>query len=128
MSKGTQMPDRRQNENQSELETEATWQTLSDSTLSWISECGRKRLEFEVETLAPKIRENITEPAHSVKSRFTYWERLVKRMEEGWPADDEYPITAHSNDLDSRDELEETIREAPEGVRTELPFRSSRPP
>ncbi|MFE6159177.1 hypothetical protein ACFQ7F_09700 [Streptomyces sp. NPDC056486] len=49
---------------------------------------------------------------YSVAHRFASWERVVRRMEPGWSSEDFYPVSAYSNDLDSRDSLEDVMRSA----------------
>ncbi|MFD5964812.1 hypothetical protein ACFWGR_01110 [Streptomyces sp. NPDC060311] len=58
----------------------------------------------------------MTVPVYSVADRFASWERVVRRMEPGWDGDDFYPISAYSNDLDSREALDQVMRVLPERV------------
>ncbi|MFF1694269.1 hypothetical protein ACFVXC_11665 [Streptomyces sp. NPDC058257] len=80
--------------------------------LDEIARCDADRLEVERSRLSPRGRESLTEPVYSVAHRFASWERVVRRMEPGWSSEDFYPVSAYSNDLDSRDSLEDVMRSA----------------
>ncbi|MEU6284136.1 hypothetical protein [Streptomyces sp. NPDC047028] len=91
-------------------ESRALWETLAGPVLEEIGRCDAERLEVERARIAPHLRERVTKPVYSVADRFASWERLVCRMEPGWSgSDDFYPISAYSNDLDSRDSLDEVM-------------------
>ncbi|WP_437058230.1 hypothetical protein [Streptomyces sp. enrichment culture] len=84
------------------------WDELSPSVLEAIARCDAERLELERSRVAPHIREKMTVPVYSVASRFASWERLVRRLETDWPAENLYMVE-YNNDLDSRDSLSDVM-------------------
>ncbi|WP_413757568.1 hypothetical protein [Streptomyces sp. MMBL 11-3] len=95
-------------------ESAAVWDQLPVPVLEAIVRSDEKRLAVERSRVSPELREKITTPVYSVADRFASWERLVRRMEPGWPGGDFYPVSAYGNDLDSRDVLDEVMRALPE--------------
>ncbi|MFE7069991.1 hypothetical protein ACFU96_07885 [Streptomyces sp. NPDC057620] len=98
-------------------ESKAVWDELPEAVRTAIAGCDAERLAVERSRVAPELREKITAPVYSVAERFASWERVVRRMEPGWSSEDFYPVSAYSNDLDSRDSLDEVMRGLPEEAR-----------
>lgn len=101
-------------------DTDATWASLTEATLASIKASGARRLSVERSRVAPVVQEKITEPVYSLKNRFSFWERLVRRMEADWQVEGQYPISAYSNDLDCRDQLQVSLSELPDTAQPEL--------
>ncbi|MFC8592411.1 hypothetical protein [Streptomyces atroolivaceus] len=95
-----------QHESSDSPHTDETWSRLAESAINSIAQYDAYRLEIELEGLAPKIREKITEPLYSMRRLFSSWEHLVRRMESDWKLPGQYPISAYINDLDSRSRLQ----------------------
>lgn len=93
-------------------ESRAVWAELSGPVLDAVARCDAERMEVERSGLAPKAQESMADPVYSVTHRFASWERVVRRMEPGWSSKGFYPVSAYSNDLDSRDSLENLMRSA----------------
>ena len=98
-------------------ETRAVWAELPERALEAIAHRDAERLELERSRVAPQLRAKMTAPVYSVADHFASWERVVCRMEPGWSSEDFHPISAHDNDLDSRDTLEELMRALPAELR-----------
>ncbi|MFI6091793.1 hypothetical protein [Streptomyces sp. NPDC051218] len=97
--------------------TEAVWSELSAPVRAAIARCDAERLQRERSRLAPRLRPTVTAPVYSMAARFASWERLVRRLERDEETSDQahdpYPISAFSNDLDSRDSLAEAMATLP---------------
>ncbi|WP_250292943.1 hypothetical protein [Streptomyces atroolivaceus] len=78
------------------------------------------RLEIERSGLAQGIREAVAEPVYSLRNRFSYWERLVRRMESDWQLPGQYPIRAYVNDLDGHARLHSAMGTLTREARSEL--------
>ncbi|WP_327683171.1 hypothetical protein [Streptomyces sp. NBC_00467] len=100
-------------------DTDATWASLTETTLASIKASDARRLSVERSRVAPDVREKITEPVYSLKNRFSFWERLIRRMEADWQVEGQYPISAYSNDLECR-ELQVSLSELPDTAQPEL--------
>ncbi|MFE9704798.1 hypothetical protein [Streptomyces sp. NPDC005930] len=100
--------------NPAEPQSRTVWEALSPTVLEAIARCDAERLEVERSRVAPHLREGTTVPVYSVVGRFASWERLIRRLESDWDDDDFYPVSAYSNDLDSRDALDQVMRALPE--------------
>jgi hypothetical protein len=57
-----------------------------------------------------------TEPVHGVLNCLRRWEFLVRRMENGWPAQDYYLVYEYLNDLTVRDGIEDFLEAMPTAV------------
>ncbi|MGH4029385.1 hypothetical protein ACQB60_10670 [Actinomycetota bacterium Odt1-20B] len=98
-------------------DSQAVWEGLPSLVREAIVRCDAEQLAVERSRVAPHLRASIVEPVYSVAHRFASWERVVRRMEPGWSSEKFYPISAYSNDLDSRDSLAETMRSLPAEAR-----------
>ncbi|MBU6530880.1 hypothetical protein [Streptomyces mayonensis] len=90
-------------------ESRAVWEKLPGPVLEAVARCDADRLEVELSGVAPHVREAKTAPLYSVAYRFASWERLVRRLEPDWPAEDLYMEVEYNNDLDSRDSLSDVM-------------------
>ncbi|MEU5955398.1 hypothetical protein [Streptomyces sp. NPDC047525] len=98
--------------------TEAVWSELSGPVRAAIAQCDAERLELERSRVAQRLRPTITDAVYSVAHYVASWERLVRRLEPGREkSEDLYVISAYSNDLDSRDSLEQVMTALPAEAR-----------
>ncbi|MFE3591546.1 hypothetical protein ACFXOY_29030 [Streptomyces niveus] len=100
--------------------TDETWSRLAPSAIDSVARYDACRLEIERARVAPGIREKITDPVYSVRNLFSSWEHLVRRMESDWQLPGQYPISAYTNDLDARDQLQIAMGTLTEEAQAEL--------
>jgi hypothetical protein len=86
--------------------TEATWSRLPIDVMALIDRADAHRLAVERARLPQATAGVLAEPTYSVRNRFRYWERLIRRMEQGWAPDGFYLIDEYVNDLESRDQID----------------------
>ncbi|WP_328462907.1 hypothetical protein OHA21_36520 [Actinoplanes sp. NBC_00393] len=86
--------------------TETTWSRLPADAMALIDVADAHRLAAERARLPQATARILAEPTYSVRNRFRYWERLIRRMEEGWAPDGFYLVDEYVNDLESRDQID----------------------
>lgn len=100
--------------------TEAAWSEFSETDLAAIAPIDQRELEAQRQRVSEAVAAKITEPTYSVRNRARNWERLISKMESGWPPDGTYFPEEYINDLLVRDNLDEITHELPEATRGKL--------